>query len=183
MPYRAAEIAGPTAAWTVLGLWTAELSTLCIGHAGAACAAAFVPAAIDATCTAIAGNLAKLTRIWATELFTVAVADAAGVIATLAMRCANSARVAAVWSALGESGRTDAFAAADDLLSGAFDRFRRGGGSNGGIRLLFEDGAANHHGATKSQQSLEHGPAARPRGYRFDERVERTVIHRCPPRT
>ncbi len=151
-----------------------------VGHrAAGGVAASFGAAALVVirTATFILG-FAEDQRVFAAELFTVAMAEATGVIATLAVRSADPRGIAAVGSALaGGARRTGALAALQGLLTRTGDRLRGGRRTAGRLRAGFQHGAADCGGTAQAEQPFQHRAATLGLGKRLRQRIKTTIVH------
>ena len=117
----------------------------------------------------------------AAELFAVAGAVAAGLVAAFGMGRPDRGRIAAIGAAFLGAGRgrdlTDALAVDVGLLTGAAREFGGGGRTASRLGVGLQNGAADRGGATEAEEPLEHGATACAVGKRLDQRIEPTVVH------
>jgi hypothetical protein len=151
-------------------------------------ATVIVGAALDAVCRG-----AHLVGRWllsgapvgrAAKLLPIAGAKTAGVIATFGVRWRGRV-VRLTGAAIGPAfirrvPRADALRAIPGLPSRAGDRFRRRSGAPRGVRRLVPQNSACDSRAAKSQQALEHAPAAGSGCQRPRQRIEPAILHALP---
>lgn len=106
----------------------------------------------------------------ATELFAIAGAKAAGVVAAFGVGRTGPSGVTAIGSALlcarRRWGQADALSALGSLLAGAANRSWGGGWTASGVRIVFQRCGSHQRGATQPEESLQNRPAAGTRSQR-----------------
>jgi hypothetical protein len=117
----------------------------------------------------------------AAKLFAVAGAMAAGVITALAVRAADSGRIAAGGAAfIRRAGRAGADAIDRNLFARTFDGGGRGRGTPRGAGIALRQHPSHRRRATQSNQPLEQRTPGRARHQRPRQLIEARTVHRCP---
>lgn len=127
-------------------------------HGGAALSwrdAAVVRTAGPPLGTALAGDRAELPRIRATQLFAIAGSLATGVVAAFAVVSPDSIRIAAGGSAHARAVGALALPIHHDLVAGASDWPRGGGGAARRLGRVIEQGASSNGRAPHTKQAFE----------------------------
>lgn len=115
---------------------------------------------------------------WAAPFFPETGAIAAGVVAAFAVQRTNGGGIAAVRAALGEPGGTDAFAAAGNLLAGAFDRGRSWRFAHRRIGVTFHHRLPDDGCTSKPKQSFQNRAPGSARRQRTGQMIETRTVHR-----